>query len=435
MLNTVGNNNTSSKFYTDLLHKDNKGYITLVKMKYNEVKRKNDFFPHHYFYNTILDNPIEGVENMFMTLNTFYKPWRKIENVKELSALYLDIDYYNTEYTKEQVLTAIDDKAACDEIPHPSLVIDSGRGLYIIWHIKKLHYTSLPVWKSVQEFLYSQFKQYGADRKCLDCARILRVPGSINSKVNKKVEILQQYNIVHNIFDIQYFYVPKITPEVTTTKTKSKKKKFKKMITKKKRGRPFKEVSRFNESTLFLARLHDLIKLCEMRNYNVKGHREMILFLYRYWLCSFSCDEKKSLEDTLELNQCFKEPLSKSEAASATRSAETAYNDKDKEYRYKNKTLIELLEITPEEQRQLKTIIGAAEKRKRNAEQHKRRYYEKLAKENKLTKAEQIRRRREKMVALKQQGLPRRAILETLQISVGTYENDMKFIKFLSTKV
>lgn len=42
----------------------------------------------------------------------------------------------------------------------------------------------------------------------------------------------------------------------------------------------------------------------------------------------------------------FKQPLSEKEVIRATKSAETVFKDKNKDYKYKNETLINLLEIT-----------------------------------------------------------------------------------------
>lgn len=41
----------------------------------------------------------------------------------------------------------------------------------------------------------------------------------------------------------------------------------------------------------------------------MKGHRELILFLYRYYLCSFYDDAEKALNDVLELNSQFINPI------------------------------------------------------------------------------------------------------------------------------
>ena len=50
----------------------------------------------------------------------------------------------------------------------------------------------------------------------------------------------------------------------------------------------------------------------------------------------------------------FKQPLSENEVIRATKSAEKVYKD----YKYKNETLINLLEITDEEQREMIIIYN-----------------------------------------------------------------------------
>lgn len=55
--------------------------------------------------------------------------------------------------------------------------------------------------------------------------------------------------------------------------------------TEKKKGRPKKTVFIYRERSLYHARIQDIIKICELRQYDLMGHREFILFLYRYYLC------------------------------------------------------------------------------------------------------------------------------------------------------
>lgn len=94
------------------------------------------------------------------------------------------------------------------------------------------------------------------------------------------------------------------------------------------------------------------------------GHREEILFLYRYFTACFTEDTDEALSRSLELNDKFKYPLSEREVIRDTESATKAYYKRL--YKYSNEKLIELLEITEEEQKQLRTIIGTAEKYRRN---------------------------------------------------------------------
>lgn len=58
-------------------------------------------------------------------------------------------------------------------------------------------------------------------------------------------------------------------------------------------------------------------------------------------------------------------PLTEKEVIRATKSAEKVYQDKNKDYKYKNDTLIELLDISEEEQQHLKTIISKWEYKRR----------------------------------------------------------------------
>ena len=129
-----------------------------------------------------------------------------------------------------------------------------------------------------------------------------------------------------------------------------------------------------------------------MRNYDLKGHRELFCFLYRYWSCCLTDDPDDSLTQMIEFNSEFKEPLRKSEVIKATKSAEKAWSAKSDAkaneeamtkgypgagYNLKNTTIIRWLDITPEEQQHLKTIIDGNEKRRRKRERDKLAYREK----------------------------------------------------------
>ena len=183
------------------------------------------------------------------------------------------------------------------------------------------------------------------------------------------------------------------------------------------------------ERSLYYARIQDIIKLCELREYDLKGHRELILFLYRYYLCYFLEDTKKALEDVLELNREFREPLRETEVIRATRSAERVYLSKDKDYRYKNETLIELLLITELEETHMSTIISDKEFKRRKNIRNKKAYEEKLKSEGKVSKKDKISQRRAKIKDLLDKGLSQKEIYLSLNISKRTCINDIKYLK------
>ena len=390
--------------YIDKVHRNSKGWIT------RSCIDENGYSQWHYKYLELKETDLTG-ENIYITLNTFYKPCRRLECIKELNCVYIDLDYYKIKYTREQIIMNLEENYFNKIIPTTNYILDSGRGLALIWLINKVPSNALPLWKAVQEYLYNQLKEFGADRQALDATRILRVPGSINSKSKTVVSIIDEYDYIYDLREIQKEFLPEL-------KLKEKKK-----------GRPKKINYVYRERSLYYARIQDITKLCELREYDLRGHREIILFLYRYYLCSFTEDVQKALEDVLELNSMFIYPLKEKEVIRATRSAEKCYLDNNKEYRYKNDTLIELLEITEDEEIQMSTIISKTEYKRRNNEYNKKKYKEKLKVEGKLSKKEEVKVRREKIKDLLAEGLSQKEIYNLLKISKRTCVNDVKFLK------
>ena len=125
----------------------------------------------------------------------------------------------------------------------------------------------------------------------------------------------------------------------------------------------------------------------------------------------------------------FYKYLKENDVIRATRSAEKCYLDKNKEYKYKNDTLIELLEITEYEETKMSTIISKNEYKRRNNEYNKKKYQEKLKEEGKLSKKEEVNVRREKIKDLLAEGLSQKEIYSLLKISKRTCVNDVKFLK------
>ena len=392
--------------YIDTLHGESKGWITKA-----EIIKQREFSQWHYYVEDLLKQDFDK-EDVYISMSTFYKPMRRIENIKELTCNFIDLDTYNTKFTKTQILMNLEENYFNRSIPIPSLIIDSGRGLTLGWTIEQVPYMALPLWKAIQEYLYNQLKEFGADRKALDATRVLRVPGSINSKSGTRVKILEKYDYVYTLREIQREFLPDLDENRP-----------------KKKGRPKKIVYVHRERSLYQGRILDLVKLCELRNYDVKGHREIILFLYRYYLCYFYEDEQKALEDVLELNKEFIQPLSEKEVIRATGSAEKLFKAKNKQYKYKNETLIDILSMSEYEQTHMKIIIGKEEYKRRDREYQKNRYLEQLQAQGKLTEKEKISQRRQKIKDLLAEGLSQKEIYTSLKISKRTCIYDIKFLK------
>ena len=390
--------------YLDILHSDSKGWITKAEINCG-------YKQWHYRYNELLEQDFNQ-ENVYISLNTFYSTFRRLEYLKELKAQFIDLDIYKTKFSKEQIIMHLEADYFNKSIPRPNLIIDSGRGLYLIWLLNSVPSKALPLWKAIEEYLYSVLKPFGADRQALDPTRILRVPGSINSKSNTTVKVIEQYNYIYDLREIQKEFLPELEERKAN-----------------KKGRPSKTVFIHRERSLYYARIQDIIKLCELREYNLKGHRELILFLYRYYLCYFLEDTKKALEDVLELNREFIYPLSETEVIRATRSAEKVYLSKNKDYKYKNETLIELLVITELEETYMSTIISKNEYKRRHREREKNRYIEKLKLEGKMSKKEELEQIRKKIKSLRAKGFKNKEICIELDLAESTLKRHITYMK------
>ena len=366
------------------------GWITLAKKDPHTKKFKQ----YHYKPEDLAASLSEWTgEDIYYSQNTFYKPQRRIDTIRQLRSLYVDLDVYNEGMKPEWVLGKLEYEYFGQTIPEPNMVIFSGRGLVLIWNIEPIPYMAMPLWRAVETYFTEQLKDLGADSKATDPARVFRLAGTINSKNNSIVRAEYRHAYRYDIHDLQYDYLPELTPKAQEPK---------------KRGPKPKLIRLFNTYTLHLSRARDIAKLVELRQGDVEGYRETICFLYRYFTCCYTSDPHRALEDTLDLNDEFLHPLPKREVEVATRCAQKAWEAKSNKqadelaramgypgagYNLRNSKLIEWLDITPEEQRQLSTIIGGQEKRKRNtkAKREKRREEGIRPREEYLSEAEQKR--------------------------------------------
>ena len=127
--------------YLDTLHSNSEGWITKAEINCG-------YKQWHYRYAELLEQDF-AAENVYISLNTFYSTFRRVEYLKELKAQFIDLDCYNTKFTKDQIIMHLEEDYFNRTIPRPNLIIDSGRGLYLIWLINKVPSKALPLWKGI----------------------------------------------------------------------------------------------------------------------------------------------------------------------------------------------------------------------------------------------------------------------------------------------
>ena len=131
----------------------------------------------------------------YMSLNRFSRG-RESSRLLELNALYLDLDIHTLRKDSRpsdaeriwpgQLLADLSKKG----LPEPSILNFTGRGLAAIWLLKPLPASAHLRWSETNRCLIDQFRHMGADRSAGDCARVFRLPGTLNEKSGLEVRVL-----------------------------------------------------------------------------------------------------------------------------------------------------------------------------------------------------------------------------------------------------
>ncbi|MDK2586810.1 DNA-binding response regulator [Romboutsia sedimentorum] len=383
-------------------------------------------------YNTRNDGLREIVEvlhnesDVFLAPNTMYLPKRRVENIRQFRALFQDIDCNKLGFEKAETVYMIWMLYHDGKVPKPTMVTDSGQGVHLYWRIENAPYGALNTWQELQDYIYYQLKHLGSDRKSTDGARVLRLPGTINSKNEANCEVLYIDNeLEYSMYDLREQYL-NYKPKSYQLQIVETKKNDTRVISNR----------FFNSYSLHMERANDLQTLCKLRKYDMTGFRNMAIHCYAYWKGIYVRDSYELENVVMELNSAFTEPLKDTEIRAILRSVPKAIDkfiayeqgrrsgeckrvskgmrDKDG-YWYKNDTLIERLDISRSEQKHMKTIIGIDEKYDRNnvKRRNSRRDEEGLTNREK-EKLDNI----NKIKDLVNKGLKNKEISEMLNISI-----------------
>lgn len=147
----------------------------------------------------VLANIDKDVDS-YMSQAFFRQRNRRALNVEYVTHSYVDLDTYNCPhlagFTRDQILYKL--LAYCDDegIPVPSYIVFSGRGIYLKWAWKHcLPRKAVGRLVAVNKCLVGKFSYFGADPKAVDVSRILRVIGTTNSKSGERAKIIYENKV------------------------------------------------------------------------------------------------------------------------------------------------------------------------------------------------------------------------------------------------
>ena len=184
--------------------------------------------PYEYWGHDIVDGSYNDVCNESVATDAYFalnpminnRTKRCQQNIRGLSWCFVDIDYDTTEYSDMDpynfYFTYI--KPLFDEkIPKPTVVMFTGRGFHLYWKLcRNEDYIANDCesmrakkrWQRINGLLNDALADIGADVKISrDYARLVRIPGSVNSKSGETVTIVaMNENCRYTLFDIDTFF-------------------------------------------------------------------------------------------------------------------------------------------------------------------------------------------------------------------------------------
>ncbi|PVA06160.1 hypothetical protein [Thalassorhabdomicrobium marinisediminis] len=315
----------------------------------------------------------------YLTLNRFWGG-RKAQKLAALNALYVDLDYFNILQWRGKDVGTVEaelaSRLAAHNVPHPSVIVQTGRGLAAIWLINPMPTNAQPRWKGAMNALVEFLGPFGADKSCRDVSRIFRIPETINEKSKQAVRVsggtAERYSF-DRLADQIYNAVGR--PGRVELEARKKQEKAGRRA---KRAMP----RGLSQSQRFKLILEDLLTISDTYGGVVpEGFRNT--WLHFCATCLTHMKDVSDIEGKIEALAATATPgLPKSEVSAIVRQAVTKARLSgmgsvpcEGRYYYKGATIAEQLGITPDMARSLdlKQVTPESEKKRRKAEAEKQR--------------------------------------------------------------
>lgn len=405
-----------NKIFSNTTDKDHISVFKSWVVDFDEeplLKTTDQLFNKEQFLKQALFNSYDKTSDCYFSINTFRKQRRITDDIWHLNAFVLDFDFYKIKsFSQFDPTSFYQDILKANLDIMPTAVIDSGRGLYIIYCFRDCPKSMLKTYKAIYHKLFDKFKYYGLDPKAMNATQLIRLPGTINSKTNTEVSILEFNDTDYKISD--FYYLFNLTRE-QVNEYKSKKKK--RLVNIKELNNT---INNYNKKKVFFNKfikdIKNLIKLRNMNNQN-DGYRELLIFLVRRrakW-AGYSID--KEIEIAMNINELFNESLTENEVIITAKPC--GYTKCPSV-----KRMIYLLQISNEEMKHLRLLV---DNNTRINNSNKRKKRNKLL--NMTDKQITIKKRRLLVAHLKNEGYKNNYIAKAVSCSKSTVTKDLAYIK------
>jgi hypothetical protein len=269
---------------------------------------------------------------------------RKARFLAWLNAVAVDIDlaHEGQDFCFDAALHSILTDAERRGVPTPSIVCNSGRGLWAIWLLRDRRYdTPVAAWPNLQAYAQkiSQLaaRMFRADPHCTDAARVMRWPGSINPNAAPDNRVVAFYRLHDRTFTLDELGAAfGLKPQATSLENEHRREA---------EGKSERHVKAGQKR--WMVPLDGFLDLRRMRGGFCSGTRTMAVFYYAMLLRKNRRDEQVVLRECMKLAEECCPPLDPDVAR------KTVASSRDARRHVRHDTLVRDLQIAEQERKAL----------------------------------------------------------------------------------
>ncbi|WP_294418776.1 hypothetical protein [uncultured Senegalimassilia sp.] len=296
----------------------------------------------------------------YMTHNGFTSACRKSEQVRQLNALFFDLDCHDqglreTRAIVSQTLSTLKHAVADGVLPQPTMTIDSGRGVQLFYVLTRsipyrvnangqVNIKSVKLFENVQkrmasllDSVISPIQGISVDRATFDVSRVSRIPGTYNAKAGRFATLCDySLDALYSLSGLSSFASAHAAEPIRSNNLK----------------RAFKKTaSVLNYQPMMNSRLAKITELQKLRNFNCEGNRELMSFVF-YNTAVQVYPHEIAQRKLIDFNNAFINPLNQSELDGIIKSVDSVTNLRGEQgyYLIGANRLRELLGMTLEEE-------------------------------------------------------------------------------------
>jgi len=295
----------------------------------------------------------DSLTDCYAGLSLYYRNWRCASTVRWLPCCFVDLDCYKQGFTPDQAKVHLVEICRAHNIPEPTDITHTGRGLLARWALEPVRAWPevVATWNGIQAKLCGLMESIGADHGARDCARVSRPDGTINSRSGAMVHTVKGSGDTYTLPELA------IAMGVLTRPTR-------KWQTKRTRVKTSvgvlvpKNPKQFTLAVEALRRMQDLTELVQLRGAIHEGHRWNFMVAFAHSANMASWPEDTIREQAHLFNDGWQNGLEHGEV-------ELAVQQGTRPFKLTSQTIAQRLGITLAEQAYMATLLPAAERERR----------------------------------------------------------------------